>query len=692
MPSKSRIIGLCISVCQLWLSGQAQDVTLVWDPNPEADLIGYNVYRSQSSGSGFTPINTSLTPVDPNPTFTDISDKTGLSTIFYVVTAVNTAGLESNFSTEVTLTLDTTPPSVTVDNAPEENYPPVADAGPAQTVDCESTVTLSGSATDPEGDPLTYSWEQISGPSVRTITDASKLQASFTAPTVTVDTDLLFRLTVSDETNAEVATTVEVTLLHLYKPLVFPFSLDTGHPFFQGTFVGTAVANLTQRSDDIVVSASDSDGNERANVQLNSPVAAKGQNALLTTEIVSADAGAVLLLADGENSTVQGFFMVGDSSLKKLDGIGGELKESKTLYFPVARHTSTETSLIFLYNPNDQPDPNVSLQLLDRDGNLEQSEVVSLNAGGVVIGTLDQIFGDGIVIEEGFIQADAAVPLKGFEFCAREEDLFSLTAQPGSQTRRLLVPHFFVDGEGGTTQLRLLNVGDDKAFVHIKAFDDEGNLLGTNKIEIEPKQLFVGDVKEELGLDTSTLQGSEPLTGYLDLDIAGPGSGAFVTTPTLIGTVSFSANQGTLTSAMPMIAEGQVETVFLHVAQSKELGVFNGLAIFNPEKDTARVKVQAIDQAGVTTGEKEFDLPAGKRVVGLLNETTFFGSAFSQVKGHLRVSSITTDTIPDPVPVIAFALFGSYDLDYLTAVEGQKSLPWRTQEWELETSPGSGSL
>ena len=407
MLSKSWIIGFAISVFQLWLYSQAQDVTLVWDPNSETDLVGYNVYRSQSSGSGFTLINTSLVPVDPNPTFTDTSDKTGLSTVFYVVSAVNTTGLESNFSNEVTLTFDTTAPSVsltspaggstvsgtvtvsasasddvpvasveffvngaslgvdtsapysvpwvttslgdgshtltaqaidtsgnssisapvsvTVDNAspPDTtapsvllaspaggstvsgivsvsafafgnvasveffvngaslgmdtwgpysvpwntkslydgthtltaqardpsgnsstsapvsvtidntrdpvNNPPTVSAGPAQTVDSESSVTLSGSATDPEGDSLTYSWEQVSGPSVGTITDASKLQASFTAPTVTVDTDLLFRLTVGDGTNAEVAATVEVTLLHLYNPPVFPFSLDTGH-------------------------------------------------------------------------------------------------------------------------------------------------------------------------------------------------------------------------------------------------------------------------------------------------------------------------------------------------------------------------------------------------------------------------------------------------------------------------------
>jgi MYXO-CTERM domain-containing protein len=83
---------------------------------------------------------------------------------------------------------------------PEEGtcqVPPVVDAGPAQNVEGGATVTLAGSASDENDDELTYAWTQVSGTAV-TLTGANTLTPSFTAPTVTVDTPLVFELTVSD--------------------------------------------------------------------------------------------------------------------------------------------------------------------------------------------------------------------------------------------------------------------------------------------------------------------------------------------------------------------------------------------------------------------------------------------------------------------------------------------------------------
>jgi fibronectin type 3 domain-containing protein len=59
-----------------------------------ADAVGYNIYRSTTSGSGYTMINTSL---DGTPAYTDSTVASG-QTYYYVATAVNASSEESGYS------------------------------------------------------------------------------------------------------------------------------------------------------------------------------------------------------------------------------------------------------------------------------------------------------------------------------------------------------------------------------------------------------------------------------------------------------------------------------------------------------------------------------------------------------------------------------------------------------------------
>ncbi len=72
-------------------------VVLDWNDNNESDLAGYNVYRSTTSGSGYSKLNGSLLG---SSNYTD-NIATHDTTYYYVVTAVDTNSNESSDSNEV---------------------------------------------------------------------------------------------------------------------------------------------------------------------------------------------------------------------------------------------------------------------------------------------------------------------------------------------------------------------------------------------------------------------------------------------------------------------------------------------------------------------------------------------------------------------------------------------------------------
>jgi uncharacterized protein (TIGR03382 family) len=99
------------------------------------------------------------------------------------------------------------PLTVTVRNV---NQPPLLAAAGPGTVDAGVPVTLTASAVDPEGQPVTFAWSQTSGPTVA-LSGASTPEVSFTTPAVTAQTDLGFQVVASDGQVTATAT-VKVTV------------------------------------------------------------------------------------------------------------------------------------------------------------------------------------------------------------------------------------------------------------------------------------------------------------------------------------------------------------------------------------------------------------------------------------------------------------------------------------------------
>jgi fibronectin type 3 domain-containing protein len=89
----------------------AVEVTATWSANSESDLAGYNIYRSSTSGSGYVKLNSSIIAKTSSPQYVDSISGSVETTYYYVVTAVDTSGNESAYSSEGSTHIDTSAPN-----------------------------------------------------------------------------------------------------------------------------------------------------------------------------------------------------------------------------------------------------------------------------------------------------------------------------------------------------------------------------------------------------------------------------------------------------------------------------------------------------------------------------------------------------------------------------------------------------
>ncbi|MBV1909340.1 MAG: VCBS repeat-containing protein [Kangiellaceae bacterium] len=124
-----------------------------------------------------------------------------------------TPATNENGSATITLTVtDGSSASQSTSFQVTVNAPPTVDAGLSQTVNKDAVVSLTATTSDLDGSIETYLWEQTAGPTV-SFSGADTDTLSFTAPNYTVDTDLSFSVTVTDDGGLTANDSVTVTVV-----------------------------------------------------------------------------------------------------------------------------------------------------------------------------------------------------------------------------------------------------------------------------------------------------------------------------------------------------------------------------------------------------------------------------------------------------------------------------------------------
>lgn len=217
-------------------SGQ---IALDWNDNGEPDLAGYNVYRSPTSGSGYTQLNGSLVT---SSSFTDTTVVGGV-TYFYVVTGVDTSENESGSSNEASASLPSASPNdmyvgdmvwsdvqhgkwitvtVVVEVQRDSNASGTADAGDAAVGGASLTVQMDH-------------YINVGGVEV--------LYASTTFQNVSTNGKGSVKLNLKTQVGGDFVATV--TSMTAGSPLIWKPALDQDNPsYYQGVLGGTQVSGL----------------------------------------------------------------------------------------------------------------------------------------------------------------------------------------------------------------------------------------------------------------------------------------------------------------------------------------------------------------------------------------------------------------------------------------------------------------
>lgn len=424
-------------------------------------------------------------------------------------------------------------------------------------------------------------------------------------------------------------------------------------PFYQGdqaSFTGFALVNPGLSTATLDFFAHDKNGGlqplpdnpSSRSLQPSRQLAELG-NELFQAAGGTKQAGWVRVVADKQ---ISGFFLFGSGA--QLDGSLAFSQKAKRLYFtrvfegPKSYRNQAATTRLSLVNPN--PTPVVlRLTLHHETAAVVASVNLTIPGYGCAYDSIPALFGVPVTISGGYVDVEVTQGegVVGFELVQLQDHQTLIGLNAALTSGLELYSAQLAEVPGLYTSVKIVNVGQSNSTMYLKAIGEDGQALGEQyTVTLRPGDAFEKDAGEIFGW-----KAGESHVGSLRIE---------ANTPTLIGDVVFGDTAFVSTAAVPLQITKFTRAVFCQVANG--MGLFTGLAFYNPATDSVSITVQVFSPEGEKTGETTLNLPGGGRISQLLSELV--PSTVNQIRGYVLISSNR--------PLIAQQLFG--DGSFLAAV------------------------
>jgi len=353
----------------------------------------------------------------------------------------------------------------------------------------------------------------------------------------------------------------------------------------------------------------------------------------------------------GDSPSLAALFQFGDYPNLSLDGSVAVAEPVNSLRFtrvfegPNAFRGQSASTFLSIANPTTGP-VTMNLNLLGSQANqaLAPQRTVSLPSNAVLYGTVSEIFNTTLPITGGWVdvQVTSGDGVAGFELL-RFPDANTAVGLNGasggapnqSYSAQLVVtPEYF-------TNIKLINTSTLARTVVLNAIADDGtDLVSSTTVHLEVGQSMEQNASQLLNLAEGV--------GSLRVEADGPG---------IIGDILFGDPDSLkFAASCPLESRKFTRAVFSHVANG--LNYFTGLALLNPNAQTASVTLDVYAMSGTKTGSTVLVLGPKQRFSRLLSQLLPISEG--QMGGYLMLTS--------NVPILAQELYGDSRLNFLSAV------------------------